>query len=231
MTELQPLHHSCGRRHRPELRCWTGRYVRQCLVEVLAAYGPLCVHCGRDGADSVDHVVPRAYGGTDALDNMRPSHRPCNSSRGTRAMPGFGARTVVVMGPPASGKSYHVLANATRGDVVVDLDHLAAALTVGYDGAHDYPDHVRHVAIGARREAIKRARALREDVTAWIIHAMPSAAQLAEYTATGAELVTIDPGPEVVLRRCRETRPAAALDTARAWYAQASDTPTASRAW
>nr|WP_273661551.1 HNH endonuclease signature motif containing protein [Corynebacterium heidelbergense] len=37
------------------------------------------------GADSPDHVIPRAHGGTDDLANLRPAHRRCNSAR--RDMP------------------------------------------------------------------------------------------------------------------------------------------------
>lgn len=43
-----------------------------------------CWICGRPNADTLDHVVPLADGGTNALDNLRPAHRACNSGRGTR---------------------------------------------------------------------------------------------------------------------------------------------------
>ena len=44
----------------------------------------ICWLCGRPGADTVDHVIPRALGGPDTLDNLRAAHRVCNSRRGTR---------------------------------------------------------------------------------------------------------------------------------------------------
>lgn len=56
--------------------------------------GPACWICrqdvdlaaprGSDHAGSVDHVVPRARGGTDEPANARLSHRICNSRRGSR---------------------------------------------------------------------------------------------------------------------------------------------------
>jgi hypothetical protein len=145
-------------------------------------------------------------------------------------MRGYGARTTVIMGPPASGKSTYVNEHANRGDIVIDLDLLARALGVGVDD-HNYPHHVRHVAIGARTEAIHRATRLREDITVWLIHAMPTAEQVAEYTTAGHELVLIDPGPDVVLERCTRLRPREALDIARHWYARQSATATTSRVW
>ncbi len=45
----------------------------------------VCWICGRPGADSVDHVVALAKGGTNALDNLRPAHLfPCNRSKGDK---------------------------------------------------------------------------------------------------------------------------------------------------
>jgi 5-methylcytosine-specific restriction endonuclease McrA len=42
----------------------------------------ICWLCGRKGADSVDHVVPRSEGGSDQLNKLRAAHLSCNSSRG-----------------------------------------------------------------------------------------------------------------------------------------------------
>ena len=69
---------------------------------VLALHGPRCVICrGARGpiildaehpdyarlGPSVEHLLPRSRGGSDHLDNLRPAHRSCNSSRGNRDAP------------------------------------------------------------------------------------------------------------------------------------------------
>lgn len=63
---------------------------------VVRRYGPTCHLCGRGidltirnggGALQLDHVWPRSLGGCDHADNLRPSHRTCNASRGNRILP------------------------------------------------------------------------------------------------------------------------------------------------
>ena len=45
----------------------------------------ICALCGKPGADTVDHIIPRSIAPELAEDitNCRPAHRSCNSSRGT----------------------------------------------------------------------------------------------------------------------------------------------------
>lgn len=71
----------------------TGQATRQRQRRaILARWGPVCWLCGK-GIDLTlawpdprcftrDHVLPRSKGGTDALENLRPAHRNCNSLRG-----------------------------------------------------------------------------------------------------------------------------------------------------
>lgn len=65
-------------------------------VDVAATYGTDCHICG-DPVDldappnqldspTLDHVVPRAAGGTDDLDNLRLAHLYCNSVKGARPL-------------------------------------------------------------------------------------------------------------------------------------------------
>jgi len=51
---------------------------------VLTRDGGVCWICGRPGATTVDHVIPRAYGGTDELTNLRAAHAHCNYARRQR---------------------------------------------------------------------------------------------------------------------------------------------------
>lgn len=217
----------CTRRHDPALPCWRGRYSMSVARAVIAHYGDLCHLCRRPGARSADHLRPRSRWGGDDLGNLRPAHKSCNQRRQDRAAPGWGARLVVVCGPPGAGKTTYVAEHAEAVDVVIDLDALALALMrpgerPATPGA--YPAHVRHVAIGAREEAIRRAVRLREAVTVWLVHALPAAAELADYRAAGAEIVALDPGIEVLLDRLAE-HPPAALATAARWYAAARPPP------
>ena len=39
----------------------------------------VCQLCGRDGANSVDHIQAKARGGSDSPDNLRAAHSSCNS--------------------------------------------------------------------------------------------------------------------------------------------------------
>ena len=43
---------------------------------------PPCALCGQPGADTADHIIPHAAGGSDSLDNLRPAHHRCNSRAG-----------------------------------------------------------------------------------------------------------------------------------------------------
>ena len=48
---------------------------------ILARDNGVCWICGQDGADSVDHVIPRNQGGDDNPDNLRAAHLGCNVKR------------------------------------------------------------------------------------------------------------------------------------------------------
>jgi 5-methylcytosine-specific restriction endonuclease McrA len=44
--------------------------------------GRRCVECGATGRLTVDHIVPRSKGGTDALENLQTMCSPCNGRKG-----------------------------------------------------------------------------------------------------------------------------------------------------
>ena len=52
----------------------------------------------------------------------------------------------------------------------------------------------------------------------YIIHSQPSAAHLRTYLAHDAEVVTIDPGRDTVLDRCKRERPWQLAQAAKQWY-------------
>lgn len=52
-----------------------------------------CQYCG-EGADSIDHVVPRSRGGSDDWDNLAAACRSCNSAKRNRTPAEAGMRLV-----------------------------------------------------------------------------------------------------------------------------------------
>lgn len=110
---------------------------------------PLCVECHARGevvaAAVVDHVIPhkgdqRLFWATG---NWQSLCKPCHDLKTAREDGRFGGRAsarpewlrpslvplVIVCGPPASGKSHYVAARAGAGDLIVDLDRIAAELS------------------------------------------------------------------------------------------------------
>lgn len=85
LEDLAPWCARCRHRHLVGLACWVGRYAGKVTQLVLITQGDVCWLCGRAGADSADHVIPRSRGGTDDPANLRPAHQTCNSSRQNRA--------------------------------------------------------------------------------------------------------------------------------------------------
>lgn len=59
-------------------------------IEELDLYA--CMYCGSP-AEAVDHVIPRALGGTDDAVNLVPACKPCNSSTPPRSSIGSPAAT------------------------------------------------------------------------------------------------------------------------------------------
>lgn len=123
----------------------------------------------------------------------------------------------VVTGPPCAGKSTYVQSHAKTDDVVIDLDVIAYALTCGR-GDHDYPLHVRHVALNARAAAIRAALPMSAGLDVWVIHTKPERLDWVAYKQHGARIVRLDPGIHEVLRRCEQERPASVVPLIHEWY-------------
>ena len=127
------------------------------------------------------------------------------------------ANVTVVTGPPAAGKTTHVRQHAQPGDVIIDYDHLANALSGQDEDNHDHPAHIQAITRAARQAALDAA--VNTSARVWLIHAMPSKKQQANYSARGAEIITIDPGKDVVMKRIKTERPARMAKAAGKWYA------------
>ena len=120
------------------------------LRNLVLAEEPLCrdpfgVHkaAGRvEPATDVDHIVPRAQGGTDARENLQGLCHVCHSRKTALEDGGFGnslyypvlyeginATIVMVCGAPGSGKTTFVELNKAKDDIVFDLDQIIMELT------------------------------------------------------------------------------------------------------
>ena len=72
----------------------TGRPWRRLRHHILTTRPAICAQCGQpidltlsgfhDYGPTVDHVEPRARGGTDHPTNLQPMHRICNLRKGSR---------------------------------------------------------------------------------------------------------------------------------------------------
>lgn len=148
-----------------------------------------------------------------------PEHQACNRATKGRNQPNQSTgRTYIVTGPPCSGKTTWVRRHATAGDITIDYDELAAALTPISDRAKDWPAHVAAVARTARQAAIDAALKQAREHDVYIIHTQPNPTALQRYRAAGAEIITIDPGRDTVLARCKQQRPWQVTQAAKRWY-------------
>ncbi len=57
-----------------------GRDYREKRARILKD-SDVCHICGQPGADTIDHKLPRARGGTNALPNLAPAHAACNRAK------------------------------------------------------------------------------------------------------------------------------------------------------
>jgi hypothetical protein len=125
----------------------------------------------------------------------------------------------VVVGPPAAGKSTWVLERAKPGDIVIDFDRLAVALCGTGGDPHDHPAAVATVARAARTAAIDAAIKQARTVDVYLIHSSPGEQRMAHYVSLGAQVVTIDPGRDVVRARCKGgQRPQRMYTVVDEWY-------------
>ena len=128
----------------------------------------------------------------------------------------------LVLGPPASGKSTWVKQHAKPGDITIDYDMLANALTPSDGKPHKHTQHVKAVTKAARQAAIDKALTL-TDCDVYLIHSMPAQATIDRYINLGAQVITIDPGIDVVMARCKTERPWQMQQAVKEWYASNPD--------
>jgi len=130
----------------------------------------------------------------------------------------------LVIGPPAAGKTTYVAGHRQSHEPVIDFDALAVAL--GSDDDHDHHRSITNVAKAAWDAAMEFVTGRPEDRIAWAIWATPPRFALLEWDV---EVHVVDPGFDVVVARCRESRPDRALRAVDRWYAERDDLVAAAR--
>lgn len=66
------------------LRCLqSANAKRQFRQDILAAWDHSCCYCGRPDASTLDHLRPKALGGSSFRGNLAACCRRCNKSKGT----------------------------------------------------------------------------------------------------------------------------------------------------
>lgn len=124
----------------------------------------------------------------------------------------------VITGPPAAGKSSWIEARAKATDIVIDLDRITRALTGPGAPQWNHDAIASKVALRARYAAIDEAVKHLEAVDVYLIHTMPSPTWVARYRRLGAEIITVDPGEQVVRERVRAMRSSAMDRVVTRWY-------------
>lgn len=200
---------SDARRGTAASRGYGGRWQRLRLMFLRA--NPLCAHCLEAGrvsaATDVDHVLARRNGGTDDWDNLQPLCHSCHSRKTARENRGGERRgrpvtTILVCGPPGSGKTTYVNERKRWGDLVVDVDALFVALTGGLDW-YEKPAALLPYVLEARDAVIDRLVQGDDDLgRAWVITSEADAVKRqALARRLGASVVVLAVSASECLRR------------------------------
>ena len=133
-------------------------------------------------------------------------------------------KVVVVAGAPGSGKSHYVNEHRGASDLVVDLDHLCAALQ-GTSSLYEDHDPVLRAALRAKDAVIDEVRAGRGHwETAYVVTADPDLSQVQALAAElDAELVRMEASLDDCIRNIehddrRGDRKESFIQLARDWY-------------
>ena len=207
-----------GIKRRSEYR-WVYRDPRWSrLREQVLVEEPLCA-CGCGCASTVvDHI--RDHGGDPGLafdrDNCQGMSKPCHDRKtATEHRSGAGSPrpVTVVAGPPCAGKTSYVHDRVTTGDLVVDYDHLAAAL--GSPDSHDHPAELKAFASEARAAVLARLRRPSEIGRAWVT----TTSHTPESLVAGADVVHLQASLEQCHARARAAgRPALWHELIDEWF-------------
>jgi 5-methylcytosine-specific restriction endonuclease McrA len=107
-----------------------GYEVREYLLE---KFGRRCAYCGATGVPlQVEHIVPKARGGTNRVSNLTLACAPCNNAKGTRTAEEFGHPEVQAQAKRPLKDAAAV--NASRWALYRRLQSLGLPVEVGTGG-------------------------------------------------------------------------------------------------
>jgi hypothetical protein len=129
----------------------------------------------------------------------------------------------IVIGPPAAGKSTYIREHRKPGDITIDYDVLANALSGLAPANHEHTATVKKITKAARDAAIREAQKHATNTDVWIIHSTPAQSTLDRYKREGAQIHVVDPGKDIVMHRIKHERPGHMHAVAARWYQQQDD--------
>ena len=141
---------------------------------------PLCEECQSHGritaATDVDHILPKAAGGSDEDGNLQCLCHECHSRKSRRERD-FGMTgpidaerktyVTIICGPAGSGKTTAALKMMQPGDLIIDMDAIYSALS-GMS-LHEHPPGLLPFAASARDAVLARLRRQSDVQRAWIV--------------------------------------------------------------
>jgi len=79
-------HGHAVRRAEGHARRAAGELTAEDVMRLLDEAGGRCVYCGREAPLEIEHILPVARGGTNAMSNLAAACRSCNSSKGAKTV-------------------------------------------------------------------------------------------------------------------------------------------------
>ncbi len=113
----------------------------------------------------------------------------------------------VISGAPCAGKSTYIRNKAQPGDIIIDLDRIALAITTENTPHHDYDSTIRQIAIQGRKALIAQALTYGQQKNIYIIDTNPSPHSKRLYQQFRATWTRLDTPKETCLQRIKTERP------------------------
>jgi len=188
---------------------------RDVIIQERGKNGIKCQECGRyilKGKEIHIHHSPvelTEYNYTDADIALNPDNvmlvcKECHDKLHGRFCTGSKKKkngVYLVYGPPMAGKSTYVRQHMKYGDMVIDIDAIASAIS--YMDMHDKPDNLRYNVFAIKNELINQIKTRYGSFkSAWIIGGYPNCADRDRIVSeTGAEVIFVEATREECMTR------------------------------